>query len=70
MEAVGCGVEAAVYSLSAGLEQPRELDLRGVFWERVLHNTTFIQREKESALGRRRTVKVRPECEANASSPR
>lgn len=49
MEAVGCGVEAAVYSLSTGLEKSRELVLRGVFWERFLHNAAFIQREEESA---------------------
>lgn len=42
MEAVGRGVEAAVHSLSTGLEQPRELVLRCVFWERLLHNTAFI----------------------------
>lgn len=42
VEAVGRRVKAAVYSLSAGLEQPRELVLRCVFWERVLQNTAFI----------------------------
>lgn len=48
MEAVSCGVEAAVYGLITGLEQPRELVLRGVFWERFLHNAAFIQGEEES----------------------
>lgn len=36
MEAVCRGVKAAVDSLSTGLEQPRELVLRCVFWEGVL----------------------------------
>lgn len=42
MEAVGRGVKAAVYSLSTGLEQPRELVLRCVLGERLLQNTAFI----------------------------
>lgn len=48
MEAFGRGVEAAVYSLSTGLEQPRELVLRCVFWKRFLHNAAFIQRKEQS----------------------
>lgn len=42
MEAVGRGVKAAVHSLSTRQEQPGELVLRCIFWERLLQNTTFI----------------------------
>lgn len=68
MKAVGRGVEAAVYCLSTGLEQPRELVLRCVFWERILHNAAFIQRKEQSVKQSRRTMNVRPAYEGNALS--
>jgi len=68
VEAVGRGVEPAVGGLSAGLEQPREPVLRGVFWERLLQNTPFIQRIEQSVVCRRRTVQFRAEREAKARS--
>lgn len=42
MEAVGRGVEAAVHSLSTGLEQPREPVLSRVLWERLLQDAAFV----------------------------
>lgn len=68
METVGCGVKAAVNSLRARLEQPGKLVLCCLFWERVLQNTAFVQRQQEAAVCGRRAVIFRVQCEMKTSS--
>lgn len=68
MEAVGRGVEAAVYSLRSGLEQPGKLVLCRVFWERILQNTALVQREEQSAGRSGGAVNFRPRCEEETRS--
>lgn len=66
MEAVSRGVKATIYSLSTRLQQTRELVLSRAIRERVLQNTAFIQTEKQSVVYSGRTMKFRPESEAQS----
>lgn len=70
VEAVGRGVKAAVDGLGTGLEQTRQLILRGPFWERVLQKAPFIQREEQPGARSRRTVTTRSERGAVSQPPR